>query len=88
MPKRALVRYTLDRRVYAANVRRLGEGAFFAEFDDGERLFAKRENGALVAWPAREGAMGALVAAALTECPRSPRRGARRKRRRAVAGSS
>ena len=88
MPPRALVRYKPDRKVYAARLRRIGTNAFIATFADGECTLAKREAGALVAWPTSRTPMGILCDAAITECPRSPRRSASRSTRRAAACSS
>lgn len=84
MARAGLVRFS-DGRVYSARVRRLARGSFCARFSDGEWLFARRERGELVARPMTS-ALAALCAAALTECPTSPRRAASRCTRRRVAG--
>jgi hypothetical protein len=84
MARAGLVRFS-DGRVYAARVRRLARGSFCARFSDGECLFARRVGGELVARPLA-GALAALCAEALSECPRSPSRAASRRTRRRAAG--
>jgi len=87
MAKSSLVRYATDGRVYAARVRTIGTGSYYARFGNGECLFARRAGGEFFSRP-MSSALSVLCTEALTECPRSPSRvGWKRTRQRAVGSS-
>ena len=87
MAKSALVRYAKDGRMYAARVRTIGTGSYYARFGNGECLFARRAGGAFFARP-MSSALSVLCTEALTECPRSPRRVGWKRTQQHAVGSS
>jgi hypothetical protein len=87
MVKSSLVRYAADGKVYAARVRTIGIGSYYARFANGECLFARRAGGEFFSQPMAS-SLSVLCTEALTECPRSPSRFASPRTLRRAAGSS